>query len=244
MFKQRLLVALGLGLATTACADLSRLPILSPGDTPAGNAYEIQRSYVLPHFLEVSGRITAPSYKIIVGNDCDDDCDGFTLASVWDLDGDGLGDRNGAPDVETSLKGLEVDPETGAIALRDPSAGGELTVRYRPGRPVFGNITFDGASLAKWVNDTRMGKGMRKRISIVSTGRDGTERSIDLYDCYPTAWREAGSGMATGRRQIEGPRPPRDPSSGLPSGRTVGAGQVSEIVTIAFARAINNPGVK
>lgn len=67
---------------------------------------------------------------------------------------------------------------------------------FRPGRPTFGNITFQGAEhtdgvkkIRQWVKDAYDGKDARKDITVEIHAQDGsTVRTFNLYRCLPVAY--------------------------------------------------------
>lgn len=67
---------------------------------------------------------------------------------------------------------------------------------YRPGRPQFGNITFQGAEhvdgvkkIRQWIKDAYDGKDARKDMTIEIHSQKGeTVRTFNLYRCLPVAY--------------------------------------------------------
>jgi hypothetical protein len=86
-----------------------------------------------------------------------------------------------------------------AAALQDQVA--QTAVRYRPGRPVFGNITFEGPlggsdrALLEWFTKVRSGTTDRKSGSIIYLDRDGKEvMRYNFFEAWPVRY-EAGHGV-------------------------------------------------
>ncbi|MBI2435835.1 MAG: phage tail protein [Candidatus Hydrogenedentes bacterium] len=66
---------------------------------------------------------------------------------------------------------------------------------YAPGDAHYGSITIrarvgtSSRELSEWVNDTRLGKNIRKSISIICLKRDGSEaRRFNFLECFPVRW--------------------------------------------------------
>jgi phage tail-like protein len=67
---------------------------------------------------------------------------------------------------------------------------------FRPGRPTFGNITFQGAEhkesvkdVRKWVKDAYDGKQVRKNITIeIHDQAHAVVRTFHLMECLPVAY--------------------------------------------------------
>lgn len=189
-----------------------------PADGSAG-----KRTFVMPHVLEKSGLVVTPHYMVTI--------DGRIVARrevTGDLDGDGRMDgfdrRTSA--LQVKLSGVSVDARSGAV-VSQPGATPTLTLRFRPGRPGFGDIplekvAFDSAYLSDWVALKLAGSVDRKSISIVYLSDDGTETGrLNLLGCYPLSAREAGSGLATGRREAGSglATGKREAGTGLATGR-------------------------
>lgn len=100
------------------------------------------------------------------------------------------------------LSGIAID-ETGVhAAVRE--LGGKVdalnesvtqrTIKKRPGRPVFGNITLtaplgQNQELAAWWNDAVNGKSERKSGSIIYLDRAGNEVArYNFFECWPVAF--------------------------------------------------------
>jgi tail tube protein gp19 len=74
----------------------------------------------------------------------------------------------------------------------------ELDYRvYGPGDAHFGSATFTfrvdkavpNKDVEQWVSDCSRGQNIRKSISVILLGRDGSEaRRYNLLDCFPTQW--------------------------------------------------------
>lgn len=238
-----------LSLMATSCTSIS--PVVTQAPSAPQSAYQIQKSFVLPHVLETSGRIMGDfrveidGVKVVERND----------APIGDLDGDGLPDMLAA-----TVTGFVVNSHTGGFDRMAQEEPYSLTLAYRkgrPGRPVFGNITFeklfyDPAVIEAWLKETASGKNIRKSVSIVFKDRTGQDEGrITFYDSTVKGPREAGSGMATGKREAGSGMATgrREAGSGMATGR-VGAGQVTEIVTFSSAKAsyqsitVNEEGVR
>ena len=77
---------------------------------------------------------------------------------------------------------------------------------YRPGRPTFGNITFEGAEdlqsvkkVKSWVKDAYDGKPSRKNITVEVKGQDQkTVRTFNLMNCLPIAYSSIDFGSQGG----------------------------------------------
>jgi phage tail-like protein len=86
---------------------------------------------------------------------------------------------------------------------------------HRPGRPVFGNITFTGAEhtdgvkkIRSWIKDAYDGKDARKDITIEIHSQKGeVVRSFNLMRCLPVAYSsidfDSQSGAATMHWMVE-----------------------------------------
>jgi len=67
---------------------------------------------------------------------------------------------------------------------------------FRPGRPAFGNITFEGAEhpdgvkkIRQWIKDAYDGKDARKDITVeVHSQKGEAVRTFNLYRCLPVAY--------------------------------------------------------
>jgi len=104
-----------------------------------------------------------------------------------------------------------------AITMRIPKipAHTGLDVKekaYRPGRPVFGNITFEGAEckaddgtkkIRDWVKTAYDGKDARKDISITIKDQAGKDvRHFDLISCLPVAYSSIDLGSQGGAQTM------------------------------------------
>lgn len=79
---------------------------------------------------------------------------------------------------------------------------------FRPGRPVFGNITFEGAEhkgddgtkkIRDWVKTAYDGKDARKDLSISVKDQKGQEvRHFNLISCLPVAYSSIDLGSQGG----------------------------------------------
>jgi phage tail-like protein len=100
-----------------------------------------------------------------------------------------------------------------AITMRIPkipaSTGLDVKERtYRPGRPVFGNITFEGAEhkgadgtkkIRDWVKMAYDGKDARKNISVTVKNQKGDDvRTFDLESCLPVSYSSIDLGSQGG----------------------------------------------
>jgi phage tail-like protein len=86
---------------------------------------------------------------------------------------------------------------------------------HRPGRPVFGNITFTGAEhtdgikkIRSWIKDAYDGKDARKDITVEVHNQKGeVVRSFNLMRCLPVAYSsvdfDSQSGAATMHWMVE-----------------------------------------
>jgi len=67
---------------------------------------------------------------------------------------------------------------------------------FRPGRPTFGNITFQGAEhketvkiIRQWVKDAYDGKSVRKNVTIeIHAQNHEIVRTFHLFECLPVAY--------------------------------------------------------
>lgn len=98
-----------------------------------------------------------------------------------------------------------------AITMRVPKipAHTGLDVKekaYRPGRPTFGNITFEGAEhtdgvkkIREWVKKAYDGEEARKEITIKVQNQKGEPvRTFNLFRCLPVAYSSIDFGSQGG----------------------------------------------
>jgi phage tail-like protein len=104
-----------------------------------------------------------------------------------------------------------------AITMRIPKipAHTGLDVKekaYRPGRPVFGNITFEGAEhkgadgtkiIRDWVKTAYDGKEARKDITVTIKNQKGDDvRTFNLMSCLPVAYSSIDLGSQGGAQTM------------------------------------------
>lgn len=81
---------------------------------------------------------------------------------------------------------------------------------YRPGRPTFGNITFEGAEhvdgvkkIREWVKKAYDGEESRKDITIEIHSQKGeTVRTFNLFRCLPVAYSSIDFGSQGGAQTM------------------------------------------
>jgi phage tail-like protein len=79
---------------------------------------------------------------------------------------------------------------------------------YRPGRPVFGNITFEGAEhkgadgtkkIRDWVKTAYDGKDARKDVTVTVKNQKGEDvRTFNLISCLPVSYSSIDLGSQGG----------------------------------------------
>ena len=91
------------------------------------------------------------------------------------------------------FKGVDgINAELEVIEFQD---GDDLTLRKRPGRAKFGDVTLKKgyivtADLQEWWNQAKAGQYVRRDISITLNDNAGGElRRWNLYDCWPKSWK-------------------------------------------------------
>ena len=91
------------------------------------------------------------------------------------------------------FKGVDgINCELEVIEFQD---GDDLTLRKRPGRAKFGDVTLKKgyivtADLQEWWNQAKAGQYVRRDISITLNDNAGGElRRWNLYDCWPKSWK-------------------------------------------------------
>jgi phage tail-like protein len=104
-----------------------------------------------------------------------------------------------------------------AITMRIPKIPAQtgLDVKekaYRPGRPVFGNITFEGAEhkgddgtkkIRDWVKTAYDGKDARKDLTITIKSQKGEPvRTFNLISCLPVAYSSIDFGSQGGAQTM------------------------------------------
>jgi phage tail-like protein len=102
-----------------------------------------------------------------------------------------------------------------AITMRIPKIPAQtgLDVKekaYRPGRPVFGNITFEGAEhkdgtkkIRDWVKTAYDGKDARKDMTITIKNQKGEPvRTFNLISCLPVAYSSIDLGAQGGAQTM------------------------------------------
>jgi phage tail-like protein len=83
-------------------------------------------------------------------------------------------------------------------------------VTYRPGRPTFGNITFEGAEhpdgikkIREWVKKAYDGEDARKDITIeIRNQASETVRTFNLFRCLPVAYSSIDLGSQGGAQTM------------------------------------------
>ena len=91
------------------------------------------------------------------------------------------------------FKGVDgINAELEVIEFQD---GDDLTLRKRPGRAKFGDVTLKKgyivtADLQEWWNQAKAGLYVSSDISITLNVNAGGElRRWNLYDCWPKSWK-------------------------------------------------------
>ena len=91
------------------------------------------------------------------------------------------------------FKGVDgINAELEVIEFQD---GDDLTLRKRPGRAKFGDVTLKKgyivtADLQEWWIQAKAGQYVRRDISITLNDNAGGElRRWNLYDCWPKSWK-------------------------------------------------------
>jgi phage tail-like protein len=91
------------------------------------------------------------------------------------------------------FKGVDgISAEIEVIEFQD---GDDLTLRKRPGRSKFGDVTLKKGyivtpELQDWWTNARNGQYDRRDISIILNDNAGNEiRRWNLYGCWPKAWK-------------------------------------------------------
>jgi len=80
--------------------------------------------------------------------------------------------------------------------LHAPDATGVKEKRFRPGRPTFGTIRFEGAEhqdgvkkIRQWIKDAYDGKDSRKDITVEVKNQKGEAvRTFNLFRCLPISY--------------------------------------------------------
>lgn len=121
--------------------------------------------------------------------------------------GDYLPAHNFSLEIEGVTMGRFVGVVGGAIDPVEYRNGDDPITHRRPGKAKFKNIVMrvgeeSSPALRAWYEKVLAGKTERKSGSVVYLDREGNEvLRVNLSGAYPVRAREAGSGMATGRRQ-------------------------------------------
>ncbi len=91
------------------------------------------------------------------------------------------------------VDGLSIEQEV--VEYQD---GQDPLLRKRPGRVKYGDITlkrgyFLGSTLNDWIEEARLGRSIRKNISISlhNKGDDTALRRWNCFECFPKSWKVA-----------------------------------------------------
>jgi phage tail-like protein len=106
----------------------------------------------------------------------------------------------------------KVSPITMRIPKIETTTGLDKWKTWRPGRPNFGNITFEGAEhkgadgtkiIRDWVKTAYDGKDARKDITITVKNQKGEDvRTFDLVSCLPVAYSSIDLGSQGGAQTM------------------------------------------
>ena len=110
-------------------------------------------------------------------------------------------DHMGAYNFSVEIQGVQagyfkgVDGINAEIEVIEFQDGDDLTLRKRPGRSKFGDVTLKKGyivtpDLQEWWKNARAGQYDRRDISIILHDNAGNEvRRWNLYGCWPKAWK-------------------------------------------------------
>jgi phage tail-like protein len=103
----------------------------------------------------------------------------------------------------------KVSPITMRIPKIETTTGNDKWKSWRPGRPKFGNITFEGSELKtdnnveKWVEEAYKGTEARKDITIKVRNQKGEDvRIFNLFSCLPVAYSKIDLGSQGGAQTM------------------------------------------
>jgi len=103
----------------------------------------------------------------------------------------------------------KVSPITMRVPKVETTTGNHRWKTFRPGRPNYGNITFEGSelktdnSVESWVKEAYDGKEARKDITVKVRNQKGEDvRVFNLFRCLPVAYSKIDIGSQGGEQTM------------------------------------------